>query len=217
MSTAKLKIFATDEARGLKGPIFSCPINPETISHSRENQLSEENGADTAGGTNQHKSMVNQTMSFDIYFDGTGAVDGNTRDVDSQINSLLAVAYDYNGEEHRPNYLLVSYSGIKFYCQLQSLKTDYTLFSASGSALRAKVSLSFKEYIPDAEKQREARKSSPDMTHVKTVREGDSLLLMCREIYGKMDYYLQVAEINGLSNFRELEVGSQLVFPPLQK
>ena len=55
------------------------------------------------------------------------------------------------------------------------------------------------------------------MSHAFTIREGDSLPLLCKEVYGKMDYYLQVAEHNGLTNFRELEVGSTIELPPLQR
>lgn len=211
----KLVIGVTDKDRNPGSGGFTCMINPETISYSRETQIKEESGANTAGTSNQFAGITNESMSFDLYLDGTGVA--GPLSVDAQLASLVGTVYTYQGGIHRVNYLKITYGSIEFFCQLQSMKTDYTLFSSSGSPLRAKVSLSFKEYCPQKEKEAEAKKQSPDMTHVKTVREGDSLLAMCREIYGKMDYYLQVAEINGLSNFRELEVGSQLVFPPLQK
>ena len=61
-----------------------------------------------------------------------------------------------------------------------------------------------------------ARKSSPDVTHVRTVREGDTLPLLCWEVYGSSTPYPRVAAFNRLGGFRDLVVGSQLVFPPLQ-
>lgn len=211
------KLLINKTTKDLTGdsPGFACEINPETISYSRESDIKEESGANTAGTTNQFAGLTNETLSFDLYLDGTGVA--HSKSVDQQLNDLVNTVYTYDGSIHRINYLKIKYGGIKFNCQLQSMKTDYTLFNTVGAPLRAKVSLTFKEYSPQKEKEKRAGKSSPDMTHVFTVREGDSLLSMCRDVYGKMDYYLQVAEINGLSNFRELEVGSQLVFPPLQK
>jgi nucleoid-associated protein YgaU len=41
--------------------------------------------------------------------------------------------------------------------------------------------------------------------------------LMCYRIYGDPKYYLQVAEANGISNFRKLIPGTDITFPPLHK
>jgi hypothetical protein len=39
---------------------------------------------------------------------------------------------------------------------------------------------------------------------------------MCNSIYGSSAYYIEVARANGLTDFRDLVVGSQLLFPPLR-
>jgi len=39
---------------------------------------------------------------------------------------------------------------------------------------------------------------------------------MCNSVYGSSGYYIEVARVNGLTAFRGLVVGSQLLFPPLQ-
>jgi len=62
---------------------------------------------------------------------------------------------------------------------------------------------------------REAGKSSPDLTHVRVVKSGDTLPLLCKEIYGSSQYYLRVAAHNGLDDFRNLLPGQTLSFPPL--
>ena len=51
---------------------------------------------------------------------------------------------------------------------------------------------------------------------VRLVRAGDTLPLMCYRIYGSAGYYLEVAAVNGIDNFRKLEPGSRVVFPPLE-
>jgi hypothetical protein len=39
---------------------------------------------------------------------------------------------------------------------------------------------------------------------------------MCYRIYGSTGYYLEVAAINGIDNFRNLEPGTRVLFPPLE-
>jgi nucleoid-associated protein YgaU len=57
--------------------------------------------------------------------------------------------------------------------------------------------------------------SSPDLTHRVTVAQGDILPLMTYEVYDDQNYYLQVAKVNKLKNFRKLKAGTTLVFPPI--
>jgi nucleoid-associated protein YgaU len=49
------------------------------------------------------------------------------------------------------------------------------------------------------------------------VRAGDTLPLLCYQVYEDPSYYLQVAKANNLSNFRKLEQGTELFFPPIAK
>ncbi len=81
--------------------------------------------------------------------------------------------------------------------------------------LRAKISLTFVEYISPAEIVKEEGKKSPDLTHLVQVRAGDTLPLLCDRIYRDSRYYMDVARINGLSSFRHLTPGMTLRFPPL--
>ena len=65
-----------------------------------------------------------------------------------------------------------------------------------------------------ARQGRQANLQSPDLTHRRVVKEGDTLPLLCREIYGAPAYYLRVAQVNGLDDFRILTPGQELFFPP---
>ena len=64
---------------------------------------------------------------------------------------------------------------------------------------------------------REAGKSSPDVTHVRVVKSGDTLPLLCKEVYGSAAHYLRVAHDNGLDDFRNLTPGRTLTFAPLTR
>jgi len=58
---------------------------------------------------------------------------------------------------------------------------------------------------------------SPDLTHIRIVKEGDTLPLLCHQVYGDPKYYIAVAAVNGLNDFRNLKKGERIMFPPLEK
>ncbi len=158
-----------------------------------------------------------ELFKLELWFDGTGAIDG-TRDVADDISRLKKMALLYNGDIHSINYVKIEWGGkdgLLFKGQLQSLAIDYLLFDDQGKPLRAKANAAFIQFMDAKTRESLKRKSSPDLTHVRTVREGDTLPMMCYHIYGDPGYYLSVAAANGLANFMDLRPGQQIVFPPL--
>jgi nucleoid-associated protein YgaU len=99
---------------------------------------------------------------------------------------------------------------------MQTMSTHYTLFKPSGAPLRAKVDLSFVGAMSKRETELVSNLSSPDLTHLVEVRDGDTLPLLCNRIYGDPGYYLEVARFNQLTDFRNLRPGWKLHFPPLE-
>lgn len=194
------------------GEGYKLKLNPESIKRNRAIVIEAGEAGDTGTQVNQYKTYGDETMDLDFYLDCTGAIKGMTASVDGELEKLSQTIYDYSGDIHKPKYLFVEYGKFSFRCMMTAFNTEYLLFDKDGKALRAKVHLALKSV-----KQSTVQKSSPDMSHAFTIREGDSLPLLCKEVYGKMDYYLQVAEHNGLTNFRELEVGSTIELPPLQR
>lgn len=212
----QLSITGVTDPEGTSGECFTCIISPDQISHKRDIRVEEKDVGDTSGPVTQFKSYGPETVDFTLHFDNTGVIPGS-EPVDDLIEDLSKVIYQYDGTIHKPLYHLVSWSSFVFRGQCTSFNVDYTLFKSDGTPLRCKVTLSFKGHKLARERAEEGNRNSPDLTHAKTIREGDSLPLMCKEVYGKMDYYLQVAEHNGLTNFRELEIGETIEFPPIER
>ena len=102
-----------------------------------------------------------------------------------------------------------------FYGHAQDLTVNYTLFKPTGEPLRAKLKLKFIRFRSNSQSANEKKNNSPDMTHAITVREGDTLPLLCEQIYQDGSQYLMVARFNGLTDFRSLTPNSVLHFPPL--
>ena len=221
----KLEITAyIDEKFKRKAPRapLKVPINPSTYSHSLNIDYDEKKAAGSAGGSPVFNKMGRETINFDLVFDGTGAVPMppdviqiKSKGIADQIQALKEVTCSYNGEIHSPYFLKLVWGLLLFKCRLSSLDLTYSLFTPNGIPLRATAHAGFICFTDEYELQARARKSSPDLTKLVTVQAGDSLPLLCHRIYGHSRYYSQVAEANGLTGFRGLRPGMQLVFPPL--
>jgi LysM repeat protein len=135
--------------------------------------------------------------------------------VEERLETFLRVAYRYNGTIHEPNYLLVEWGALKLPCRLKSVTIKYTSFDRGGKPLRAELAVRLISDEETKQRTKKEEKQSPDLTHARVVRSGDTLPLLTREIYGSSAAYLDVARWNGLDDFRILTPGQELLFPPL--
>lgn len=202
---------------------FVVYINPEKYAHSYQICWNDVQAQGSNGGSPNFNKIPSDKVTFELVFDGTGVVPGAvpgvvpfTEDgVAQQIDAFKKLVFNYQGNIHSPNFLKLSWGTLLFKCRLRSLDVTYTLFKPDGTPLRARANATFIGYNDEVELALRARKSSPDLSHVVTVKAGDTLPLLCYRIYGHSRFYLQVAHANGLAGFRDLAVGSQLLFPPL--
>jgi nucleoid-associated protein YgaU len=93
----------------------------------------------------------------------------------------------------------------------------YELFAPSGRPLRATANCTFKEHSSSLLDALLSAFSSPDLTHVREVKAGETLPLIANEIYGDPALYTEIARVNGLKNFRDIRPGQQLILPPIDK
>ena len=213
----KMVIEAYKEAdySGSPAETFTVMFNPNTYTQKYEVEYEERQGQGDSGSPQVFGSIKPQEYNFEFLFDGTGTI-ADKVEVQDVVEAFLTVTGKLHGEIHRPMYLKISWGALISKCVLKSAEITYTLFKPDGYPLRAKVKASFSENIEDALRVAEERKSSPDLTHVRVVKQGDHLSLMAQQMYGNPKYYLQLAQVNNLKNYRKLEIGASLIFPPLK-
>ncbi len=217
MALEKLSIIAYDDSTYLnEGEKCTVQINPSSYTHNHKVNYDSSVALGASGATLEFKGIDPQTISFDIHFDATGAVGGETTAVQDQIDTFKKVCFDYQDELHEPNYLIVSWGSLVFKSKLTSLDLTYSLFKPDGTPLRAKATVNFQEALDDAEIAKAADPKSPDLTHEIIVKKGDTLPLLCYNVYGDSSYYLEVAKFNNLINFRELVPGTVLHLPSIK-
>lgn len=201
----------------ISGQPYEAMINPESIKLNRSITYNEQQPVDSSSTSQKYKSTPSESLSFDLVIDCTGIVDSKRLNLTDEINKLADIIYNYNGKIHRPNFVKVQWGTLSFQSVLKTFNTTYTLFKPDGSPLRAKISLSFGEYISPKKRKQEDGETSPDITHMVEVVEGDSLPSICTKVWNTPFDYVQVAQYNKLNKFRNLKGGTKLLFPPLIK
>ncbi len=213
---------------------FEALINPESYTIEYKFKFAEAQGQGSSGKQLKYEGTEPQEMSFEFLFDGTGIIDGEWRtqkgnppingtgepqdSIVESIKQFKRALLDYKGDSHEPRHLkLVWGENSIFKGRATEVSINYKLFKPDGTPIRAVAKVKFKSSIEEKKRAAKENKSSPDLTHVRKVKAGDTLPLMCEQIYGDPKYYLQVAEVNNLGNFRLLSPGTELIFPPLAK
>jgi nucleoid-associated protein YgaU len=221
MALEKLTITGySDEKLTSQVGTYTVQINPEKYAQKYTTKLAQNDTLNTGGVTTKFVVHKPQDLSLEFYIDATGAVSGpkgstQVKSVSDEIGKLKSVVYSYNGSVHSPNYLRLLWGTLSFDCRLVNMNVEYVLFTPQGLPLRSKLNLELSEYLSPEKLELKARKNSPDMTHRRTVVAGDTLPLMCFQIYQDSTRYLDVARHNKLNDFRNLEPGQQIFFPPL--
>lgn len=161
----------------------------------------------------------NEEFTADFIFDCTGAVEGTKEGdtVEGKMKALDQIVYQYNGDKHEPAYVEIVWGTFIFRGRLKEMETEYGLFTPEGVPLRAKVKLTFVQFVSVEKALRLANNQSPDMSHLITLQAGDTVALLCRKIYGDSCLADEVAAVNGLCGFRDVKPGTTLLFPHLRK
>ncbi len=220
-NVSKLKIYSyADAARKSSDNNMEVLVNPESYSQKITVKFSEKQAPGTTAKLPKFSKMEPQKLDFELLFDSTGVINGvrdNTNGVESELAKFKKLVLEYKGKEHRPRFLSIYWGTLKFDCCLESLDITYKLFRADGLPLRALAKVGFIGSMDDTKRVSKENSQSPDLTHVRTVNEGDTLPLLSFQIYGDSKYYIEVAKANGLNDFRNLKTGQKIKFPPIEK
>ena len=209
------------------GNAFDAMFNPESYRQTYGIQYGKKVGINSSETRLDYAYNDQQELAFTLIFDSSPLGEdfgleniGNPKkdhSVAQRFKEFLDLAYHIDGDLHEPRYLKVNWGDLDFPCRLKSAEITYTSFGRDGKPNRAQVDILLASDRPASDQMKSVQKNSPDLTHTWIVREGDTLPYLCQKIYGSPHYYLQVAAINNLTNFRQLQVGRELVFPPVEK
>lgn len=206
----------------LSSESYEAWVNPECFKMDMKVEYANRKAPGKSGTEPRYTQNTSPKYDFELWFDSTiaSAEEGASSeplDVLDELQAFTKLVHDFDGDRHSPKKLHVCYGTKAMDAVLLEMKVDVKLFDKSGNPLRAIVKVKFQEAISNQERESRDKANSPDLTHLRVVEVGDTLPLMSERIYGEASLYLEVARVNNLTNFRTLEPGTQLFFPPINK
>lgn len=213
---------------------FKAMYNPSTLSVAHGVAISDTPVLGVPSSDPKVLHGNNSTFNVELFFDGTGASpsgggiglkdavvalvsDPVTKNISDFYNAVL----EFSDDAHTPRSLRIIWGkGFEFSCRLQSATTNYLLFEKSGNPLRATIAASFVQ-IPDASVKAPQGDvlgfMSPDVTKEYEVKAGDTIYNIASKEYDDESFYLQIARVNNLKNYRRLIPGQKLILPSVKQ
>ena len=196
-----------EKENGVKIPIL---FNPTHYSLEKSNQIAEISIPGLSSPILQYVHGNNRTLTMDLFFD-TYEEQRDVTDYTNEIYGLMRI-----GEEtHVPPICTFTWSAFSFRCVVQRVSGQFTLFLADGTPVRAKLSVTFKEFIDVEVLVRSDLMASVDRTKTYMVKRGDTLSSIAAAEYGDPARWRPIAKANNIENPRILKPGPLLI-PPLR-
>jgi hypothetical protein len=149
-------------------------------------------------------------LSLELFLDKTDLPGDIVKDL-AQLETFVQI----DSSLHAPPVAEFSWGSTCFTGVVTSLRRKMTLFSEDGRVLRARVTLSLKSYKSAEVQLRDLKLSSADRTHVRVLREGETLAHIAYEVYGDPRMWRPIALANGIERPRFIDPGTPLVIPAM--
>lgn len=192
------------------GEPFSVMLNPAGYSHTFDTSY--------AKGSSKRWGLIKPEVLAleELVFDGTGVVASGPNGiapVNKQIADLKRVLYVRPGQDKVDQPVLrVTWGSMYFLGRINTMTVKYTLFKPDGSPLRARVSLTFNQFLKKAAAVQQ-KISAEKLAKQLQIKAGASLQDLCFQMYQDAGMAPKVARQNDLSSFRGVKHGQSLTLP----
>jgi LysM repeat protein len=185
-------------------------FNPTQYTLNQDNTLVEPPVPGLAAPVPQYVRGNGRTLQMELFFD-TYEQRGDVRRYTDRIYGLLNI----RGPLHRPPICTFTWGSFSFTCVVESVGGNFTLFLPDGTPARAKLSVSFKEFVEVETLVRTPPTESADHAKTYLVRRGDTLSSIAAAEYGDPALWRPIAQANRMANPRLLPPGTRLSIPAL--
>lgn len=196
---------------------FSVPFNPTDYSTEKRSQYSETAIPGLSSPVIQYGHGDAQTLSIELMLDTYTTPDARKEDVREKYIKKLESFLSIDSELHAPPPCKVVWGSLEFIGVLESLRKNYILFTEDGIPVRARATLSWKEYRSAEMQVMETPRFSPDRRRRHLLQEGQSLWQLAYEYYGDVSCWKLIAESNDIDNPLALENGEGIIIPALER
>jgi hypothetical protein len=193
------------------GESFRVMFNPEEYSLDAANTFAEIGIPGLRTPPIQYVRGNARSLRMDLFFDTYE----QGRDVRSETRRMTSLL-EKDATTHAPPILLFSWGGFNFKCVLESAGQNYTLFLKDGTPVRARLTVSFKQYEPvEIEIQHGFSWGPPSLQNIaaRITGEGETLSQIAALVLGDPGAWRVIAEANNIDNPRLIPPGTPLVIP----
>jgi nucleoid-associated protein YgaU len=161
----------------------------------------------------QYVRGVARVLSMELLADTSDTLENVSITKVKPIQALL----EHADKLHAPPIVEFVWGEPTFKGVVTSLEVGYVLFDTDGTPLRAKLSLSMKEYRPVKVQLRETSKhTSPDVEKRYVVRAGETLSSISAAVFRDPAHWREIAVANDITDPRSVAPGTVLTVPPLE-
>jgi len=153
-----------------------------------------------------------EKLSVELLADTSDTLKDVRKEYVNKLRNLLRI----RSESHAPPIVNFVWSQNEFRGVVESLNVTYVLFSPEGVPLRAKLSLTLKEYRPVKIQLKDSPKTSPDLEKTWVVRRGDRLSSIASAVYRDASAWRAIAKANEILDPRTLAPGRVLTLPRIR-
>ncbi|GAA2065467.1 MULTISPECIES: CIS tube protein [Streptomyces] len=201
---------------------FAFDFNPSQLSLSRSaNWTVTPTVAQREGSRPEFMGAEPREMSLEIFLDSSHEPGSNT--VLKNVEALLACCgvtpVSNAAKQPLPPCVIFqwgSFSTARFTAYVSSVEASYTLFSTTGTPIRATCQMRLHE-IPGRTPGQNPTSGALTARRVHRVIAGDSLPSLAFREYGSANAWRAIAEANGIDNPFALTPGSQLMLPAAEE
>ena len=192
------------------GKHFEVLFNPEEYSLNKDNNFASQAIPGLSSPLLQFVHGNLRTLEMELFFDTTQER-SDVRDQTSKITDLLKI----NSDLHAPPILQVAWGTLTFQCVLARANQKFIRFLEDGRPVRAKINVTFNEFIDAEHESKEVNRQTSDFTKIHTVMAGETLSGIAAAVYEDAEMWRPLAIANHIDDPRSISAGQELNIPAL--
>lgn len=192
------------------GKRFDVMFNPEEYSLNKDNNYASQAIPGLGAPVLQFVHGNLRTLEMELFFDTTDTRT-DVRDETQKVVDLLKI----DSELHAPPVVRVAWGSLQLRCVLARAAQKFIKFLDDGRPTRARISVSFSEFIDPEREAKEVNRQTADFSKGYTVQDGDTLAAIAMRFYADPALWRPLAVANGIDDPRTLATGQALQVPAL--
>ena len=196
------------------GESFNLLFNPEEYTINKDNNFASQAIPGLSGPLLQFVHGNMRTLEMELFFDTYDTASFSKRDVRDETNRVVKLTA-IDPDLHAPPILVVSWASLQFRCVLARVSQKFIMFSDSGIPVRARLNVTFNEFIDAEREAKEIGRQTANFSKVHVVTQGETLSMIAAKLYDNAQSWRPIAIVNDITDPRSLFPGQALRIPAL--